>query len=513
MLSRVQLLEAAWDSAFESRSNVVDVYVRYLREKVDRPFGLRVARDGTRPGLPARGGELMRRLPIRVRLTLGFALAMALVLAVIGVFLYHRVGGTLIASVDTGLRAQVAESLPRLGRDSDLVDPDARAGSTVAEIVGPAGVVRSTPPGLSPMLDRATLERVIAGHEVLTTTAIPGLRHRWRVLAVRVPGNQQALVVARSLESREETLHRLLRELLIAGPLGLLLASLGGYLLAAAALRPVEAMRRRARVISAQTPGPAAARAAGERRDLAPRRDPEHDARPPRERLRPRAALPRGREPRAPDAALAPAHRARARASPAAQPRRARGRPALGGEDTERLSRLANDLLLLAGADHDGLPVRPAPVAVEELLESVRARFGTRRRRADASRSTSSRRRPRCGQIAIASSRRSRTSSTTRSGTAPGSVRLEASESGAFVELHVEDAGPGFPDAFIGRAFDRFSRADEARSGGGSGLGLSIVDMIATVHGGSVGAENRDDGGADVWISLPAAPVTAGVPR
>jgi two-component system, OmpR family, response regulator len=38
VLSRVQLLEAAWDSAFESRSNVVDVYVRYLREKVDRPF-------------------------------------------------------------------------------------------------------------------------------------------------------------------------------------------------------------------------------------------------------------------------------------------------------------------------------------------------------------------------------------------------------------------------------------------------------------------------------------------
>ena len=38
-LSRVQLLEAAWDMAFESRSNLIDVYVRYLREKIDRPFG------------------------------------------------------------------------------------------------------------------------------------------------------------------------------------------------------------------------------------------------------------------------------------------------------------------------------------------------------------------------------------------------------------------------------------------------------------------------------------------
>ncbi len=40
-LSRVQLLDAAWDLAFESHSNVVDVYVRYLREKIDRPFGRR----------------------------------------------------------------------------------------------------------------------------------------------------------------------------------------------------------------------------------------------------------------------------------------------------------------------------------------------------------------------------------------------------------------------------------------------------------------------------------------
>jgi len=38
-LSRTQLLDGAWDIAFESRSNVVDVYVRYLRDKIDRPFG------------------------------------------------------------------------------------------------------------------------------------------------------------------------------------------------------------------------------------------------------------------------------------------------------------------------------------------------------------------------------------------------------------------------------------------------------------------------------------------
>jgi two-component system OmpR family response regulator len=40
VLSRLHLLEHAWDYAYENRSNVIDVYVRYLREKVDRPFGV-----------------------------------------------------------------------------------------------------------------------------------------------------------------------------------------------------------------------------------------------------------------------------------------------------------------------------------------------------------------------------------------------------------------------------------------------------------------------------------------
>jgi two-component system, OmpR family, response regulator len=40
VLSRLDLLDHAWDYAYENRSNVVDVYVRYLRAKIDRPFGL-----------------------------------------------------------------------------------------------------------------------------------------------------------------------------------------------------------------------------------------------------------------------------------------------------------------------------------------------------------------------------------------------------------------------------------------------------------------------------------------
>ena len=65
VLSRLHLLEHAWDFAYESRSNVVDVYVRRLRRKIDEPFGRRLARDGARRRLPAARTAGVSRLPIR----------------------------------------------------------------------------------------------------------------------------------------------------------------------------------------------------------------------------------------------------------------------------------------------------------------------------------------------------------------------------------------------------------------------------------------------------------------
>ena len=70
-------------------------------------------------------------------------------------------------------------------------------------------------------------------------------------------------------------------------------------------------------------------------------------------------------------------------------------------------------------------------------------------------------------------------------------------------ELHVVDEGPGFGEAFLPQAFERFARGDEGREGEGSGLGLAIVATIARAHHGSARAANAPGGGADVWISLP----------
>jgi two-component system, OmpR family, sensor kinase len=87
-----------------------------------------------------------------------------------------------------------------------------------------------------------------------------------------------------------------------------------------------------------------------------------------------------------------------------------------------------------------------------------------------------------------------------------GTVSLWAVAAAGRVELHVGDEGDGFPGGFAARAFDRFSRADEARGRGGAGLGLAIVQSIADAHGGLVTAANREGGGADVWIALEQLP-------
>jgi signal transduction histidine kinase len=85
-----------------------------------------------------------------------------------------------------------------------------------------------------------------------------------------------------------------------------------------------------------------------------------------------------------------------------------------------------------------------------------------------------------------------------------GPIDLEAEVGNGSVQVHVLDRGGGFPDEFLGRAFERFSRASSSDRDGGSGLGLAIVQTVARAHGGEARAGNREGGGADVWLTLPA---------
>jgi two-component system sensor histidine kinase MprB len=72
--------------------------------------------------------------------------------------------------------------------------------------------------------------------------------------------------------------------------------------------------------------------------------------------------------------------------------------------------------------------------------------------------------------------------------------------------LTVLDHGPGIPEGEEERIFDRFHRAESARSMPGSGLGLSIVRDVVERAGGTVSAKNRDRGGAAIGFTLPVSP-------
>lgn len=88
-----------------------------------------------------------------------------------------------------------------------------------------------------------------------------------------------------------------------------------------------------------------------------------------------------------------------------------------------------------------------------------------------------------------------------------GEIILGARRNGAFVELWVKDSGPGILQADLVHIFERFYRADKARSRehGGTGLGLSIVKHIVKAHGGKVSATSQYGSGTTIHVHLPIA--------
>jgi two-component system OmpR family sensor kinase len=181
--------------------------------------------------------------------------------------------------------------------------------------------------------------------------------------------------------------------------------------------------------------------------------------------------------------------------------------------ETSRMAELVDDLLVLARLD-EGLPLVVEPVDLTEVVLAA----------VDAARTLEPDRplRLRIEEVVTVSGDpmrlrqvvdnllgnvRAHTPAST-----PCDVRLGI-ENGHAV-LSVSDTGPGVTDAQLDHLFDRFYRADEARtrSTGGSGLGLAIVSAIIEAHGGSINATHRPPHGLIVTVHLPSTLRPKGAP-
>ncbi len=86
-----------------------------------------------------------------------------------------------------------------------------------------------------------------------------------------------------------------------------------------------------------------------------------------------------------------------------------------------------------------------------------------------------------------------------------GLITVSAYQDGEFIVFFVKDTGVGIPKEDLGRIFERFYKADRARSGGGTGLGLSIARHMVESHGGFIWAESEEEMGSTIYFSLPVA--------
>lgn len=369
----------------------------------------------------------MSRLPLPLRLTFLFSAAMSALLIVLGSLLYVRMGNALDEQIDDGLEQQAA-----------AVGTDPRAASLDD---GFLAIGNTTVSGASVALPRDALERARHG----TTFATVG---GYRVLLEPRPDGR-VLAVGRSLDDRDEALASLLTELLVVGGLALGLAGVAGYTVARAATRPVLERLQRGVV--------------RERRFVA---DASHELRTPLATLQAELDLALGR-PRS------PAQIAAALAS--------------ATEEVQRLRRLADDLLVLARADEDGLELRTERLRARELLDAVGRRFAARAAASGREIEVES------DDVAFEGDRLrleqaigNLVDNALRHGT--GVIRLRAARDTRVVRVGVFDDGGGIPPDLGDRAFERFTRSDLGRRGDGSGLGLAIVEAVARAHGGTARA-------------------------
>jgi hypothetical protein len=446
---------------------------------------------------------------LRSRLALLFAAATALLIAVAGLGFVLQLRVSLDAAVDTALDTRagaLADRLADTGPANLRLDRDEEP----AQLLSATGQVLASSPDLasSPVLTPAQLRALVAGSgPIRLTNDVAG--ERTRLLATLTPDTRLPLVVGIGTDISDAAAAHVENGLLLGGPVAVLVAGLGAWLLAGATLRPVERMRRQTATISAHDTDAHLAVPATQD-EIAALAVTMNDL---LDRLRAALARERGFVADAGHELRTPLAMLRAELELAGRPGRSRSElveaVAAAGQETERLIRLSESLLLLARAESGHPFLRATETPVHELLTAAAraANAGAADRAVGVEVDCPVELTGTADPDRLRQALDNLLDNAVRHSPPGRVVRVAACrlESPPVLEITVRDHGPGFPPEFIPHAFERFRRADTARgrAEGGAGLGLAIVRAIVRAHGGAAAAGNHPGGGAVVRVHLP----------
>lgn len=463
-------------------------------------------------------------MPLRARLALAVVLSAAAIAAIGGYLFVHELRVGLYRSVDVDLRNRAADAVTEANDSDPGVSHAAPAlpdNEPLAQIVTASGrVLASTSSvGAAPLVSTTQLAALHRGAGAFT--ARDGSA---RVLAQRFifRGDPVYAVIGTRLAPTNSAIDRVQEQVVLAGSLIVVFAGVAGWFIAGGALRPVEQLRQQVASLEADDLTDV---------DVPPRRDELAKLARTMNELLTRVRRSRRREQvfiaEASHELRTPLTILRGELELAARPGRTlkelTAAVAIASEETDRISRLAEDLLLLARTDTGTLPLRFAPVAPVEIANSSAARGGAAGAAnhisvtvsGDASlvvRADPDRLRQAVDNLVINALRFAPPNSI---------ITITVAAHGGTWSLSVADDGPGLAADILERAFEPFAKGVKAGRRSNSeaaGLGLAIVEAISNAHNGTVQAVNRPEGGAVVRFDLPthpekAAAITKPLPR
>lgn len=183
-------------------------------------------------------------------------------------------------------------------------------------------------------------------------------------------------------------------------------------------------------------------------------------------------------------------------------------------EETDRLTRLVDRLLLVSRADRGDLTLALRPVDLGDLADEVAAHLGVLAEEKRQSLAIEHAARPRCrgDHIALRQALINLVDNAIRYTPAEGDIRLRVAVASGNAVLEVRDTGPGVPLRDQSRLFERRYRGAQGGASGGSGLGLSIAKWAVEANHGRLGYERLDGRGSLFRITLPLAPASVPAP-